>query len=105
MNLKQFIQQKRGRSSELSKALSISPSYLSQMISGTSPIPIKTAVLIENFSCGQVSRKEMFPDDWHHIWPELLAEKSEMDICARIELASSERSPATDGLHKVLEEM
>ena len=101
MNLKQFIQQKRGRSSELASALSISRSYLSQLAAGTSPMPIKTAVLIEGWSCGQVSRKEMFPDDWHHIWPELSTEQSEEAISVRIDLANSERSPSTEASFQV----
>lgn len=41
------------------------------MASGDKPIPIQHMSAIESFTDGAVSRKEMRPDDWSHIWPEL----------------------------------
>lgn len=71
MDLKTFIQNKRGRASEMAAALGISRSYLSQMASRSAPIPPKLAVAIETQSEQVVTRKDLFPDDWQQIWPEL----------------------------------
>lgn len=35
------------------------------------PIPVKVAVRIEQVTNGNVSRRDLFQDDWAEIWPEL----------------------------------
>jgi len=72
MDLKTYISNSpRGTASGLAKALSISPSYLSQMASGLAPISPERSVAIERFTVGEVSRRDLRPDDWQRIWPEL----------------------------------
>lgn len=71
MNLKTYIAGERGRSATLAARLEISPSYLSQMASGTAPISPKMAVRIWRESDFLVTRQDMFPDTWVTIWPEL----------------------------------
>jgi len=66
MDLKTYISNSpRGTASGLAKALSISPSYLSQMASGLAPISPERSVAIERFTVGEVSRRDLRPDDWH----------------------------------------
>lgn len=73
MDLKTYItDSERGTAAKLASALNVSPSYLSQMAAGSAPISPARAVAIEKESGGQVTRKEMFPTDWHLIWPELI---------------------------------
>lgn len=73
MDLKTYIAAKRGRATWLAAQLDgVSPSYLSQMASGAAPIPPKRGVEIEAATGGEVTRQEMFADDWQRIWPELL---------------------------------
>lgn len=36
------------------------------------PLPLKYAASVERVTGGLVTRKELFPDNWHLIWPELL---------------------------------
>lgn len=38
----------------------------------------ENSVGIERASGGAVSRREFYPDDWHLIWPELMADKSRL---------------------------
>ncbi|WP_269449076.1 transcriptional regulator [Massilia endophytica] len=71
MNLKTYIASERGRASTLAAALGVSPSYLSQMASGKTPISPERCVAIWHFTCGVVTRQELRPDDWMRIWPEL----------------------------------
>ena len=61
----------RGNQAKLSKKTGIAPSFINQMARGLKPVPVRYAALIEECTCGQVSRKDMFPKDWRDIWPEL----------------------------------
>ena len=73
MKLKTYIDKsERGTAKRLADALEVSPSFLSQMASGYAPISPARAVKIEQETGGLVSRKEMYPNDWHLIWPELV---------------------------------
>jgi len=72
MDLKTYISAERGRAKQLASQLpNVSPSYLSQMASGTAPINPRLCVLIEQVTFGAVSRKDLYPEDWPDIWPEL----------------------------------
>lgn len=72
MNLKKYIEQERGRATNLAADLDVSISYLSQMASGKAPISPEKAVLIEQKTNGQVTRKDIYTKDWQKIWPELV---------------------------------
>jgi len=71
VDLKSYIASERGRAKKLADALGISSSYLSQLASGASPISPERAVEIEAATAREVTRPEMFPDNWARIWPEL----------------------------------
>lgn len=73
MDLKTYITAERGRAATLAHRLGISPSYLSQMANGQSPISPERGVDIWRESGGLVTRQEMFPDRWKRLWPELVA--------------------------------
>lgn len=67
--LQAWAQEERGRVTRLAKHLGRSVPYTQKMVVGSKPVPVKYGPLIESFS--GVSRKELFPDDWQSIWPEL----------------------------------
>jgi DNA-binding transcriptional regulator YdaS (Cro superfamily) len=76
MNLKTFIKDsERGTAAVLAQQLGISPSYLSQLASGLAPISPERAVDIERATKGAVTRKDLRPEDWQFIWPELKQER------------------------------
>lgn len=71
MDLKNYITAERGRAATLAAIINVSPSYLSQLISGASAISPERCVEIERATDGAVTRKDLRPDDWQKIWPEL----------------------------------
>ena len=71
MKLKDYIKHKRGNATYLAGSLDVSLSYLSQLSSGGASVSPERCVLIEEVTKGKVTRKDLRPDDWHLIWPEL----------------------------------
>lgn len=59
----------------LAKALDLTPALIHQWRSGTRPVPVQHCVAIERATEGAVSRRDLRPDDWHLIWPELTPTK------------------------------
>ncbi|HHQ4306224.1 TPA: transcriptional regulator [Serratia fonticola] len=71
MQLKDYMSTlKRGEITKLAERIGISKSYLSQMASGTSPVPPARAPAIEEATLGAVTRADLRPKDWFRIWPE-----------------------------------
>lgn len=64
-----------GGQNVLAHLLGVSCPTVSQWASGVRPIPVNRCVAIEQATAGAVTRKDLRPDDWHLIWPEL-AEKA-----------------------------
>ena len=76
MNLSQYFEARgRGAATQLAEAIGAHSSDLSNWTSGQRPVPVKFAVAIESATSKSVTRKDLFPDEWHLIWPEL-AEKA-----------------------------
>jgi DNA-binding transcriptional regulator YdaS (Cro superfamily) len=55
----------------LASKLGVTPGFVSQWRTGVRPVPIAHCVAIEKATQGMVTRKDLRPDDWHLIWPEL----------------------------------
>jgi len=72
MNLRTYLSNgERGVAARVARHLRVSPSYLSQMAAGTSPISPRRCVSIEQVTRGLVRRQDLRPHDWPYIWPEL----------------------------------
>lgn len=71
MDLKTYFISESLAAKKLAQALDISPSYLSQMASGKTPVSPARAVQIEKATGGVVTRRDLYPDSWENIWPEL----------------------------------
>lgn len=72
MTLKEYLDKlPRGGKALFAKKLSVSPSFLSQMVTGKASVSVERAVEIEKASNKEVSRKVFFPKKWEKIWPEL----------------------------------
>ena len=77
MDLKTYISTgERGRATKLAEVLEVSPSYLSQMASGSAAISPERCVEIEKATDGLVSRKDLYPTKWHRVWPELAKQEN-----------------------------
>ncbi len=65
-----------GGKSRLATILGIKPPTVHQWLKLERPIPPERCVQIERATGGVVSRRDLRPNDWQRIWPEL-AEKTE----------------------------
>lgn len=72
MNLSEYLE--NNPRDELALAVGVSLGMLSQWKNKTRPVSARRCIAIENATNGQVTRKDLRPDDWEVIWPELLAE-------------------------------
>ncbi len=78
MELTQYISsQGRGAISRLAVSIGAHVPDVSRWASGKRPVPERAAVAIERATEGAVSRRDLRPDDWHLIWPELAPAKAE----------------------------
>jgi len=75
MKLNSYLKRDRGRASQLAVTLGLSPVLVSQWASGDRQVPVTRCAAIERATGGQVTRKDLRPQDWHLIWPELLDER------------------------------
>jgi len=71
MDIKTYLSQERGRQAWLAKAIGAHAPDISRWADGTRPVPVAHGAAIEAATGGLVTRKELFPDDWQRIWPEL----------------------------------
>lgn len=60
-----------GAQMRLSKDVGAFPSDISSWLSGRRKPPIGKCVAIEQATNGAVTRRDLRPDDWWLIWPEL----------------------------------
>lgn len=72
MDLKTYLSTERGRQSALAKTIGAHTPDISRWAYGDRPIPVRYGAQIERATNGEVTRQEMFPNDWHLIWPELV---------------------------------
>ena len=72
MNLIKYLETPSISKSDFAKSIDVSSGMLSQWLSGHRPISPEKCVVIEKVTNGIVGRKDLRPDDWVKIWPELL---------------------------------
>ncbi|MFT0533162.1 transcriptional regulator [Castellaniella hirudinis] len=60
-----------GSAAELARILGVAPMTVSCWARGKKPVPIIRCVEIEELTGGAVTRKQLRPDDWWQIWPDL----------------------------------
>lgn len=66
-----------GSQAQMAAALGVRQPTISEWARGERPVPIERCVQIEQATQGAVTRKDLRPDDWHRIWPELIPAKQE----------------------------
>ena len=67
-----FEQEGRGSASRLAEAIGAYSSDISDWAKELRPVPVKFAVAIEAATNRCVKRKDLFPNDYLEIWPELI---------------------------------
>ena len=77
MKLADYTSLERGGQLRLATALGVPPQLVYQWAAGVRPVPIPRCPAIERATHGAVTRRDLRPDDWHLIWPELAATSPE----------------------------
>ena len=76
MELKTYLSKKgRGSLVFLAKQIGAHTPDLSSWSTKKKPIPVRFCTAIELAANGTVTRKDLRPDDWQEIWPELANSK------------------------------
>jgi len=73
MNLENYLSEV-DTNAGLAEKLGVSPSLVSQWRNGVRPIPFERCPQIELATNGLVTRRDLCPNNWRDLWPEL-AEK------------------------------
>jgi len=74
MNLNEYLKRGgRGSLVTLAEKIDAPAPDVSRWASGRRPVPPARCAAIEAATDGQVTRKDLRPDDWQEIWPELAA--------------------------------
>lgn len=71
MKLHDWTNEQRGRSLWLAGALGITPPVVSDWCTGKKQVPVERCAAIERATQGAVTRRDLRPDDYLDIWPEL----------------------------------
>ena len=71
MNLADHLAHDVANASALARQIGVSPSMLYQWRKGLRPVPAERCAAIERATQGAVTRRDLRPDDWAEIWPEL----------------------------------
>jgi DNA-binding transcriptional regulator YdaS (Cro superfamily) len=72
MELKTWINAKRGRATQLARDLDVAAPVVSRWRNGTKAVPLARCAAIETATGGAVTRQALRPDDWYVHWPELI---------------------------------
>lgn len=78
--LKKWLSGERGRGVRLAACLGVPPSFVAKMASGEKSVPLEHASAIEKFTGCAVTRRDIRPDDWQDIWPELANPKTTAEV-------------------------
>jgi DNA-binding transcriptional regulator YdaS (Cro superfamily) len=68
-----------GSQAALARILRVTPAYIHQLVKGSRPIPPEKCVAIERATGGAVTRRDLRPDDWQDIWPELVCDCQDVE--------------------------
>lgn len=56
--------------SDLARRLGVAAPTVAEWCSGRRPVPIARCFAVERATGGEVTRRDLRPDDWQEIWPE-----------------------------------
>lgn len=75
MKLNDYLD-KHGAKTKLATEIGAQVQLVWQWSSGVRPVPIERCYAIEQATNGAVTRRDLRPDDWQKIWPELAPAQS-----------------------------
>jgi len=72
VKLNHYLESNNIRQTQLARAVGLQPQLMYQWVRLRRGVPIERCVAIERATGGVVTRKDLHPNDWHLIWPELV---------------------------------
>lgn len=79
MQLYEYFATNRGSQATLARSLGVPQSLPSAWAAldpkKRRPVPVERCAAIERATAGAVTRRDLRPDDWHLIWPELIGQE------------------------------
>lgn len=72
-----------GGQTALAIAVEVRQPTVSEWARGLRPVPIERCVAIEKVTSGAVTRRDLRPDDWWRIWPELITAEHPAPVAVR----------------------
>lgn len=79
--------QHAGSQALLAQLINVKQPTVSEWMRGERPVPIERCVDIERATSGAVTRRDLRPDDWHRIWPELVTDEFPAPVVAEAKAA------------------
>lgn len=83
MNLSDYVKAERGRGAAVALRVGVHPVMVSQWASGVKPVPAERCAAVEQATAGAVTRRDLRPNDWWRIWPELVTAEHPIPAEAR----------------------
>ena len=80
MDLKTYL--KTHKQVELARVLGVTQGAVHQWANGLTAVAIERCVPIERATDGAVTRRDLRPNDWRDIWPELVEVYARVDAAA-----------------------
>jgi DNA-binding transcriptional regulator YdaS (Cro superfamily) len=71
MKLSEYTALARGTKSDLARSLNLPAQLIGQWANGIRAVPVFRCIAIERATAGAVTRRDLRPDDWWQIWPEM----------------------------------
>ncbi|WP_213308249.1 transcriptional regulator [Paraburkholderia sacchari] len=81
MNLATYLSEQKLSQSAFAELLGVTQGLVYQWLAGRRPVAAERCVAIERATNGAVTRKDLRPDDWRDIWPELDTSSSADEKC------------------------
>lgn len=72
MNIDTYLRSGVETAASFAEKIGVTPAFVSHWRTGFRPVPVGRCADIERATEGAVTRRDMRPDDWHRIWPELV---------------------------------
>lgn len=73
MDIQTYLKTNPQQMRVLAQEMGIGVANIYQWMRGIRPVPVERCAVVERLTGGEVTRKDLRPDDWHEIWPELAA--------------------------------
>lgn len=73
MDIQTYLKNNPEKRRALAQEMDIGIANIYQWMRGLRPVPVERCAVIERLTQGAVTRKDLRPNDWQEIWPELAA--------------------------------